>query len=99
MNGSDLLHIHAVDFFGTSSASAKYSTAAPSSSALTVPSYTRWLPWLKSAYFRTITRHSLKRVAAVICVSEHDYDMFSAIVPQHKLHLVRNGVAIESYTQ
>src|SRR5271154_2038840 len=60
--------------------------------------HTRWLPWLKSAYFRTITRHSLKRVGAVICVSEHDYEMFSAIVPQHKLHLVRNGVAIESYT-
>src|SRR5271154_593245 len=60
--------------------------------------HTRWLPWLKSAYFRTITRQTLKRVAAVICVSEHDYEMFSAIVPQHKLHLVRNGVAIESYT-
>ena len=24
--------------------------------------------------------------------------MFSAIVPKHKLHLVRNGVAVESYT-
>jgi glycosyltransferase involved in cell wall biosynthesis len=30
-------------------------------------------------------------------VSEHDYEIFSAIVPKEKLHLVRNGVQVESY--
>jgi alpha-1,3-mannosyltransferase len=98
LNGSDLLHIHAVDFFVDFLSLSKTFHRRPI--VLSTHGgffHTRWLSWLKSAYFRTITRQSLKRVAAVICVSEHDYELFSSIVPKEKLHLVRNGVAVESY--
>jgi alpha-1,3-mannosyltransferase len=61
--------------------------------------HTKWLTHLKSAYFRTVTRESLKQVAAILCVSDQDYDLFSQIAPKEKLHLVRNGVDIGSYTK
>jgi alpha-1,3-mannosyltransferase len=99
VNGSDLLHVHAVDFFVDFLSLSKIFHRRPIVlSTHGAFFHTRWLTWLKSAYFRTVTRQTLKQVAAVICVSEHDYEMFSAIVPKHKLHLVRNGVAVESYT-
>jgi alpha-1,3-mannosyltransferase len=98
VNGSDLLHIHGVDFFVDFLSLTRGWHRRPI--VLSTHGgifHTRWLHRLKSAYFRMITRHTLKHVAAVICVSEHDYDIFSAIVPKKKLHLVRNGVQVESY--
>jgi alpha-1,3-mannosyltransferase len=98
LNGSDLLHVHAVDFFVDFLSLSRVVHRRPI--VLSTHGgffHTRWLAWLKSAYFRTVTRQSLKHVAAVICVSEHDYEIFSSIVPKNKLHLVRNGVAVESY--
>jgi alpha-1,3-mannosyltransferase len=99
IDGSDLLHIHAVDFFVDFLSFGRVLHRRPI--VLSTHGgffHTRWLSWLKSAYFRTVTRQSLKHVAAVVCVSEHDYEIFSAIVPRGKLHLVRNGVAVESYS-
>jgi alpha-1,3-mannosyltransferase len=98
VNGSDLLHIHAVDFFVDFLSFGRAFHRRPI--VLSTHGgffHTRWLRWFKSVYFRTITRQSLKHVEAVICVSEHDYEIFSSIVPKKKLHLVRNGVAVESY--
>jgi alpha-1,3-mannosyltransferase len=98
VNGSDLLHVHAVDFFVDFLSFGRVLHRRPI--VLSTHGgffHTRWLKWFKSAYFRTVTRQSLKHVAAVICVSEHDYEIFSSIVPKEKLHLVRNGVVIESY--
>ena len=98
VDDADLLHIHAVDFFVDYLSLSKVFHRRPI--VLSTHGgffHTRWLSWLKSAYFRTITRQSLKHVAAVICVSEHDYEIFSSIVPKKKLYLVRNGVAVESY--
>ncbi|HEY0704527.1 MAG TPA: glycosyltransferase family 4 protein [Candidatus Acidoferrales bacterium] len=100
INGSDLLHIHAVDFFVDFLGMSRRWHGRPI--VLSTHGgffHTRWLPWLKSAYFRTVTRQSMKHVGAVICVSEHDYEIFSTIVPKQQLHLVRNGVAVESYAR
>ena len=99
INGSDLLHIHAVDFFVDFLSVSRLFHRRPI--VLSTHGgffHTQWLNWFKSAYFRTITRQSLKNVAAVICVSEHDYELFSTIVPKNKLHLVRNGVQLEGYS-
>jgi alpha-1,3-mannosyltransferase len=98
INGSDLLHIHAVDFFVDFLSLSRIFHRRPI--VLSTHGgyfHTRWLHWFKSVYFQTITRQTLKHVAAVICVSEHDYEIFSAIVPKEKLYLVRNGVQVESY--
>jgi alpha-1,3-mannosyltransferase len=99
LNGSDLLHIHAVDFFVDFLSFSKIFHHRPI--VLSTHGgffHTQWMSWFKSAYFRTITRQSLKHVAAVLCVSEHDYEIFASIVPKEKLHLVRNGVSVESYS-
>jgi len=98
LDDSDLLHIHAVDFFvDFLTLTRKWHGRPIVLSTHGGFFHTRWLNWLKSAYFRTITRQALKHVAAVICVSEHDYEIFSTIVPKKQMHLVRNGVQLESY--
>ena len=99
MNGSDLLHVHAVDFFVDFLSLSRLFHRRP----LVLSTHggyfhTNWLARFKAVYFKTITRQTLKHVAAIVCVSEHDYEMFSSIVPKEKLHLVRNGVQIESYS-
>ena len=94
----DILHIHAIDFFVDFLALTRFWHKRP----IVVTTHggifhTKWLPWFKSGYFRTVTRQSLKRVDAVVSVSEHDYDLFSQIVPTQKLHLIRNGVVLDPY--
>lgn len=98
LNNHDVLHVHAIDFFvdflAWSQAFHKHPIVLSTHGGIF---HTKWLSWLKSAYFRTATRLSLKRVAAVLCVSRHDYELFSEIVPNEKLHMVGNGVALDPY--
>jgi len=98
VRGHDLLHIHAVDFFvdflAWSQSFHKHPIVLSTHGGIF---HTRWLTWLKSIYFRSITRLSLSHVAAVLCVSNQDYRLFSEIVPKDKLHRVGNGVALEPY--
>lgn len=98
LGGHDVLHIHAVDFFvdflAWSQTFHKHPIVLSTHGGIF---HTKWLPWLKSAYFRTATRLSLKRVAAVLCVSPQDYQLFSEIVSKEKLHLVANGVTLDPY--
>lgn len=96
---SDLLHIHAVDFFVDFLSLSRVFHRRPI--VLSTHGgyfHTSWLSRFKTAYFRTITRHTLKHVAAVVCVSEHDHEIFSSIVAKDKLHLVRGGVQAEPYS-
>jgi alpha-1,3-mannosyltransferase len=98
VNGHDVLHIHAVDFFvdflAWSHAFHKHPIVLSTHGGIF---HTKWLTRLKSAYFRTATRLSLRRVAAVLCVSQQDYDLFSKIVPKERLHLVSNGATLDPY--
>jgi alpha-1,3-mannosyltransferase len=94
----DLLHIHAIDFFIDFLSLTQPLHRKP----IIVNTHggifhTPWLLPLKKLYFNTITRWSLRRAEAVICVSQQDYDLFRTIVPEHKLHLIANGVNIEPY--
>lgn len=94
----DILHVHAIDFFADFLSLTRFLHRRP----IVVTTHggifhTKWLPWFKSAYFRTLTREALKRVHAVVSVSESDHDLFSQIVPAEKLHLIRNGVVLEPY--
>ena len=98
INGYDLIHVHAVDFFVDFLAWSQFLHDRPI--VLSTHGgifHTKWLSALKSAYFRTVTRSSLKRVAAVLCVSDHDFELFSEVVPRQKLHLMRNGVNVRPY--
>jgi alpha-1,3-mannosyltransferase len=96
----DVLHIHAVDFFVDFLGWAKFLHQRPI--VLSTHGgifHTKWFSRLKSAYFRTMTRSSLRKVEAVLCVSEQDYQLFATIVPKEKLHLMRNGVDISAYAR
>jgi alpha-1,3-mannosyltransferase len=94
----DLVHIHAIDFF----VDFLVATRALHRRPLVVSTHggifhTRWMLPLKKLFFQTITRLSLRSVAAVVCDSQHDYDLFRRIVPARQLHIINNGVAIEPF--
>lgn len=96
--GNDVVHIHAVDFFVDFVSASKFVHRRPI--VLSTHGgifHTQWLNWFKSAYFRTVTKLALRNVAAVVCVSEQDYEVFSSVAPREKLHLIRNGVNIEPF--
>ncbi len=46
-------------------------------------------------YFKTVTRHSLGGVGAVVCVSQHDRQMFARIVPPQRIRVIENGANID----
>jgi len=95
----DVIHIHAVDFFVDFLSRTKVLHKRPI--VLSTHGgifHTSWFLHFKSVYFRTVTRRALKNVAAVLCISPQDYDLFSSIVPKEKLHLMPNGVAVGSYS-
>jgi alpha-1,3-mannosyltransferase len=94
----DVLHLHAIDFFVD-----YLSLTAPAHRRPIVVNthggifHTRWLAPLKRLWFATITRLSLRRASAVICDSEHDYELFRHIVSPEKLHVIRNGVDVTPF--
>lgn len=94
----DLLHIHAIDFFidylSLTSAIHRRPIVVNTHGGIF---HTRWLTSLKRIWFAAMTRLSLRRVAAVICDSEHDYQLFQQIVPTEKLHIIRNGVNVQPF--
>jgi alpha-1,3-mannosyltransferase len=92
----DVVHIHAIDFF----VDFLVATRALHRRPIVVTTHggifhTRWMLPLKKLFFQTITRLSLRGVAAVVCVSQHDYDLFRPIVPAHRLHIIANGIAMQ----
>jgi len=94
----DILHIHAIDFFTDFLSFTRPLHRKP----IVVNTHggifhTRWLLLFKKIYFKTVTRLSLHRADAVICVSKHDYDLFRTIVPKHKLHVISNGVNVDPF--
>jgi alpha-1,3-mannosyltransferase len=50
---------------------------------------------LKQMYFQTVTRQSLGGVEAVVCVSQHDREVFSRIVPPQRIRVIENGADID----
>ena len=98
LRNCDLVHIHGVDFFVDFLSWTKILHKRPI--VLSTHGgifHTNWFSSFKSAYFRTVTRQSLKKIAAVLCVSPQDYHLFSSIVPKEKLRLMPNGVAVGPY--
>jgi alpha-1,3-mannosyltransferase len=92
----DVVHIHAIDFFVDFLVATRMLHHKP----LIVSTHggifhTRWMLPLKKLFFQTITRLSLRGAAAIVCDSQHDYDLFRPIVPAHRLHTIANGIAMQ----
>ena len=98
IRGYDLVHIHAIDFFVDYLSLLHLLHRVP----LVVSTHggffhTQRAAWFKKMYFQSVTRRSLAGVGAVVCVSQHDREMFSSIVPPHRIRLIENGANLDRF--
>lgn len=95
----DLIHVHGIEFFVDFLALTRPIHEKP----IVVTTHggffhTQWLMAFKRFYFNTLTRSTLSKTDAVVCVSDLDYRVFRGIVPEDKLHTILNGVDTESFS-
>ena len=98
IRGYDLVHIHAIDFFVDFLSLLRPLHGIP----LVVSTHggifhTQFLRAFKELFFQTVTRLSLARVGAVICVSQHDRQKFGEIVSPDLIHVIENGANIDRF--
>ena len=98
IRGYDLVHIHAIDFFVDYLSLLRLFHRIP----LVVSTHggffhTQRARAFKEIYFKTVTRQSLGGVRAVVCVSQHDREMFGKIVSPQRLRLIENGANIDRF--
>jgi alpha-1,3-mannosyltransferase len=98
VRGYDLVHIHAIDFFVDYLSLLRLLHRVP----LVVSTHggffhTQRARVFKEMYFRSVTRQSLGGVGAVVCVSQHDREVFSRIVPSQRLRTIENGANIDRF--
>jgi alpha-1,3-mannosyltransferase len=98
IRGYDLVHIHAIDFFVDYLSLLRLFHRIP----LVVSTHggffhTQRARAFKEIYFKTVTRQSLGGVGAVVCVSQHDREMFGRIVSPQRLRLIENGANIDRF--
>jgi alpha-1,3-mannosyltransferase len=98
IRGYDLVHIHAIDFFVDYLSRLRLLHRVP----LVVSTHggyfhTQWASSFKKLYFKTVTRRSLGGVEAVVCVSQHDREMFAQIAPPQRIHVIENGANIDRF--
>jgi len=98
VRGYDLVHIHAIDFFVDYLSLLRRLHRIP----LVVSTHggffhTQCARAFKQWYFKTVTRQSLGGVEAVVCVSQHDREMFAGIVPPERIRVIENGANIDCF--
>lgn len=96
IRGYDVVHIHAIDFFVDYLSLLRLLHRIP----LVVSTHggffhTQRARAFKQMYFQTVTRQSLGGVEAVVCVSQHDREVFSRIVPPQRIRVIENGANID----
>jgi alpha-1,3-mannosyltransferase len=96
--GYDLVHIHAIDFFVDYLSLLRRLHRIP----MVVSTHggffhTQRARAFKEWYFKTVTRHSLGAVGAVVCVSQHDREIFAGIVPPERIRVIENGANIDRF--
>jgi alpha-1,3-mannosyltransferase len=96
IRGYDLVHIHAIDFFVDYLSLLRLLHRVP----LVISTHggffhTPRARAFKEMYFHTVTRCSLGGVGAVVCVSQHDRQMFSRIVHPRRIRVIENGANID----
>ena len=98
IRGYDLVHIHAIDFFVDYLSLLRMLHRIP----LVVSTHggffhTEWARAFKEMYFKTVTRRSLGGVGAVVCVSQHDREMFSQDCASRRIRVIENGANIDGF--
>ncbi len=98
IHGYDLVHIHAIDFFVDYLSLLRRVHRIP----LVISTHggffhTERAHAFKEWYFKTVTRQSLSAVGAVVCVSQHDREMFARIVPAERIRVIENGANLDGF--
>jgi alpha-1,3-mannosyltransferase len=98
LDGSDLIHVHGVDFFYDFLAATKWLHKRP----LLLSTHggffhTSFASRSKLAYFNTVTRLSSSAYNQVVATSANDGQLFGRIMSPAKLEVIENGVDIEKY--
>jgi alpha-1,3-mannosyltransferase len=98
ISGFDLVHIHAIDFFVDYLGWLRQLHRVP----LVVSTHggffhTDHALAFKRWYFEHVTRRSLGRVGAVVCVSQQDGALFSRIVAQERIRVIENGADLTRF--
>lgn len=100
IKGFDIVHVHAVDFFidflSFIRTSKKQKLIVSTHGGFF---HTQYASKLKTIFFNTVTRFTLKRVDLVLACSNNDFNVFSKIVPKEKLVLIENGVDTTKFGQ
>jgi alpha-1,3-mannosyltransferase len=98
--GFDIIHLHSCDFFLDFLSITRSIHKTPIVlSSHGVFFHTAKMQNFKRLYFQIMTRLSLRGVASIICVSDHDYSLLKKIVPNEKLHLLPNGIDYQSLSE
>ncbi len=97
LKGSDVVHVHAIDFFVDFLAASKLLHKKP----LVVSTHggffhTKFAQRLKKVYFNTVTRVSLSAANHVVSCSENDHELFSKLHP-NKTTLIENGINTDKF--
>lgn len=97
LDGADLIHVHAVDFFfdflaATSLARRTPMVATTHGGFFHTANYRQ----LKNVWFNTMTRASASRYRGIACCSESDLAQFSKIAPS-RVRLIENGADLEKF--
>lgn len=97
LNGADLIHVHAIDFFFdylalTSLGRKTPMVATTHGGFFHTTSYRQ----LKALWFNSLTRASASRYRGIACCSESDYERFATIAPS-RVRLIENGADLEKF--
>jgi alpha-1,3-mannosyltransferase len=93
LQGADLVHVHAIDFFFDYLALTNWVHRKPLIASTHGGFFhSGFAPRLKQLYFRTVTRCSAHAYGRIVATSENDGALFKAVVSPQKLCVIENGV-------
>lgn len=98
LNGYDIVHIHAIDYFVDYLSLCKRIGILKPTTILSTHGgffHTKRNALLKQYYFKTITKFSTAAMDAVICCSENDHRLFRKL--NGNTHLINNGVKLKKF--
>ncbi len=98
LSGSDVIHVHGVDFFYDYLAVTKWVHRRP----LVLSTHggffhTAFASRLKQIWFNTVSRASARAYDSVVATSENDGARFEHITPRGRLQVIENGVDTNKY--
>ncbi len=98
LDGTDLIHVHGVDFFFDYLAATRWLHRRPMVASTHGGFFhTRYAERLKRVFFNTVTRSSVRAYDRIIATSDNDGRMFQPIVGRGRLEVIENGVNVRKF--